>query len=364
MMRVGPKPLPFQLGMASLASAGLAGGSVFDAQTLQDFFRGIQKYQAHPFKRAQPELQKIWGEGQASLSCLKGARGGPAQGYKIPVVLIPSMINRSDILDLMPDKSLLRWLAVQGFHACLFDWGQPTQDPQQADFDTAVTDRLLPALASLEGPVILVGYCMGGLFAAAVAALAPEKVKAQVLLATPWNFHDENGYLRNRLTVMGPMAQTYMQQYSRLPESWMQAVFASLDPEGNIRKFSSFARMDDAARESLFVAVEDWLNDGVDLPTGIAKTCLFEWYQTNAPHQGAWNVAGCAVNAAQISAPTLIIAAKNDRIVPPDSALGYAAQNKSCRTIVCEMGHVGLLAGGKATAQVWKPIADWCAAQQ
>lgn len=359
-MRSGPKPLPFQLSMASLASAGLAGGTVFDAKTLQGFFRGIQKYQAHEFKRVPGKLEKVWGEGQASLYCVPGA---PAQ-HSIPVVLIPSMINKSDILDLLPEKSLLRWLAIQGFAVHLFDWGQPTEDEGQKDFDTAISERLLPALDSIAGPVILLGYCMGGLFTAAVSTIRPEKVRAQILLASPWNFHDEKSYLRNRLTVMDPMAQTYMQQYSRLPESWMQAVFASLDPEGSIRKFSGFANMQDDGKERMFVAVEDWLNEGIDLPSGVARTCLTNWYQHNEPYNGAWTVLGQTIDAAQIEAPTLVIAAKGDRIVPPDSARGYAVQNPGAKTIVCETGHVGLLAGSKAEAQAWKPIADWCALHQ
>lgn len=360
MMRSGPKPLPFQLSMASLASAGLAGGTVFDAKTLQDFFRGIQRYQTHEFKRVPGPLEKVWAEGQASLSRVPRMKAD----YKVPVILVPSMINKSDILDLLPERSLLRWLSIQGFAAHLFDWGQPTQDSGQADFDKAISQRLVPALETVEGPVILVGYCMGGLFTSAVAMLRPEKVKAQVMLAAPWNFHDKNAYLKNRLTVMAPMAETYMQQYSRLPESWMQAVFASLDPEGSIRKFSGFANMQDDAKECMFVAVEDWLNDGIDLPTGIAKTCLTNWYQDNEPYNGSWAVLGEVIDAARIKAPTLVIAAKADRIVPPDSALGYAAKNPSAKTHICDTGHVGLLAGSKAAEQAWKPIADWCAAHQ
>lgn len=346
--------------MASLASAGLAGGTAFDAQTLQDFFRGIQKYQAYNFKRSVGALETVWADGEVKLSRVPGLKAD----YAVPIVLIPSMINKSDILDLMPEKSLLRWLAIQGFDAQLFDWGNSTNDAGQADFDRAVGERLLPALESLNGPVILVGYCMGGLFTAAVSALRPELVRAQIMLATPWNFHDEAGYLKNRLSIMNPMAQTYMQQYSRLPDSWMQAVFASLDPEGSIKKFSSFARMEDEAKERMFVAVEDWLNEGVDLPSGIAKMCLTNWYQDNEPHLGAWNVMGAVIDAARIKTPTMVIAAKSDRIVPPDSALGFAIRNSDVKTLICETGHVGLLAGSKAEAQAWKPIASWCAAHQ
>jgi len=360
MMRSGPKPLPFQLGMASLASAGLAGGTQFDAQTLQDFFRGIQKYQAHPFKRQMPELEQVWAEGAARL--LKAPVAD--RRHPVPVILIPSMVNGSEILDLLPQRSLLRWLGEQGFEAYLFDWGKPVEDEGQKDFETALNERLLPAIKELDQPVLLLGYCMGGLFAAALATKHPGLVHGLAMLASPWNFHDEKSYLRNRMTVMRPMAEPYMAQYSRLPESWMQAVFASLDPEGTIKKFSSFANMADDARAEMFVAVEDWLNEGMDLPAGVAKTCFADWYDTNATFKGEWVVDGEPVQAQKIDCSVLVIAAKDDRIVPVESAVAFAQQCPHATTLICPTGHVGLIAGKNAIEGMWKPLAEWFASQQ
>lgn len=359
-MRDGPKPLMFQLSMASLASAGLAGGTAFDEATLQNFFVGIKKYQAHPFKRDVAPLDVVWKEGEARL--LRSS--SPAQNYKTPILLLPSMINKSDILDLLPGRSLLRWLAGHGFEAYLFDWGNPVEDEGQADFDTALETRLLPALEAIGRPVIVLGYCMGGLFSAALCALHPDKIKAQMMLATPWNFHTGQAYLKNRLSILSPAASVYMAQNSRLPDGFMQAVFASLDPEGTIKKFASFAKDAPDDKEQVFVAVEDWLNDGVDLPSGIAKTCLHSWYEQNQPFTGDWHVCGKSVAAADIHIPTLVIAAQNDRIVPPESATAFADQNKNAKSLICRTGHVGLLAGTKAVEEVWKPIADFCASQQ
>jgi hypothetical protein len=134
-MRNGPKPLPFQLGMASIAAAGLAGGTSFDAHILQDFFKGIQKYQKHDFKREMPELTVVWSLGQTRLF---GAPEAKSKTHKTPIVLVPSMINKSDILDLLPDRSLLRWLAGQGFEVYLLDWGKPTVEGAEFNMDEAV----------------------------------------------------------------------------------------------------------------------------------------------------------------------------------------------------------------------------------
>lgn len=361
MTRSGPKPLPFQLGMASMASAGLAGGAAFDDATLQDFFKGIKKYQQHGYKREMPPLPVVWEAGEARLF-----HAAPAQKkYETPVFLVPSMVNKSDILDLHPDRSLLRWLAGEGFDAYLFDWGAPAEDAAQDGFDGALAARLVPAVESLGRPVLLLGYCMGGLFSAALSAVRADLVKGCLLLATPWNFHDEGGALKARLSLMKPMAVPYMKQYSRLPESWMQAVFATLDPEGSIRKFASFCRMaEDAPGADLFVAVEDWLNEGLDLPAGIASTCMDDWYGENLPMLGAWMVQGTMVRAQDIRVPTCVVAAKQDRIVPPDSALAFAAQRVKNHTVLCDTGHVGLIAGRRAKDEIWASMRDWFAVQQ
>jgi len=361
MVRSGPKPLPFQLGMASLASAGMAGGTAFSESTLQKFFAGIQKYQGHPFKREIEPLPVVWQEGQARL--LRAQSSGHV--YKRPIILIPSMVNKSDILDLLPDRSLLRWLGSQGFDAYLFDWGIAAEDAGQRDFDAAVSQRLLPALESLNSPLLLLGYCMGGLFAAAAATLRPDLVGGITMLAAPWNFHDEKAALKARMTIMKPAAIPYMTQYGRLPESWMQAVFATLDPEGSIKKFASFADMAEGdAREAVFMAVEDWLNEGLDLPAGIAQTCMEEWYEQNLPHTGKWNVCGKAIKADEIKCPTFVVAAKDDKIVPPDSAFAFADARAKSERLLCQTGHVGLIASKRAKEDIWKPMAKWFAAQQ
>lgn len=344
-----------------MASAGLAGGTQFSQDTLQKFFEGIKKYQSHPFKREMPELPVMWQDGQARM-----IHAAPAKKqHKIPVVLIPSMVNKSDILDLLPDRSLLRWLAEQGFDIYLYDWGMAAEDKGQADFDTAIQTRLIPAIESIGGPVLLLGYCMGGLFAASLSILRPDLVKGCVMLAMPWNFHDERAALKARMSLMKPAAIPYLTQYGRLPESWMQAVFATLDPEGSIRKFSNFAQMPQGdAREAMFMAVEDWLNEGLDLPAGVARTCMEDWYEQNLPHLGQWEVCGKIIDARAITQPTFVVAASEDKIVPPDSAMAFADARIKGDRLLCKTGHVGLIASGRVISDVWTPIAQWFAVQQ
>ncbi len=89
-------------------------------------------------------------------------RSGPARlrdhgGDGPPVVFVPSLINPAFVLDISPGRSLVEHVAAAGFHAWLVDWGTPR--PQDAGLDLAghVERRLLPLLARLDRPPLLVG---------------------------------------------------------------------------------------------------------------------------------------------------------------------------------------------------------------
>jgi len=67
-----------------------------------------------------------------------------------------------------------------------------------------------------------------------------------------------------------------------------------------VRKFLAFARMDPThPKAAAFVALEDWLNDGVPLAAPVARECLAGWYGANTPATGQWRVAGKVVEAVQ-----------------------------------------------------------------
>ena len=71
-------------------------------------------------------------------------------------------------------------------------------------------------------------------------------------------------------------------------------VLRVLDPLAVVRKYAALrrpaARRDPRARR--FVAVEDWLNDGVPLAGPVAQECLRDWYGADLPGRGLWAPGG------------------------------------------------------------------------
>jgi polyhydroxyalkanoate synthase len=135
----------------------------------------------------------------------------------------------------------LRYLAGRGVRPLLLEWGEPGDAERDFDFTDYVAGRLERALdAALEiagAPVSLVGYCMGGLMALALALRRPADIGALTLLATPWDFHAEHAAEARRLALLaGPLDHLVS-----LSVDFLQALFAALDPLLVPNKFRAFA---------------------------------------------------------------------------------------------------------------------------
>lgn len=362
-MRKGPHPLSAHIGMmaSALPGGGAADGHDFP-QAMKDMLLGVQKYQQHPSEPRRPALHTVWRQGSVSLQSVHA--GIPAAGGKPVLLLIPSMVNRAYILDLMEDRSLLRWLEGQGIVTLLLDWGEPVNDGDLVDIDRAVMKHLVPAVqyiaAEARSKIHVLGYCMGGTLLAGVAHYIAQHTHSLIFLAAPWDFHAGSQALLNRIKFWAPSATPLMEERHILPLGWIQTVFASLDPMSTARKFAGFAAMDPASPEAgIFVAVEDWLNDGVDLPAGIARAPIEEWFIGNRPFRGEWRIGGRTVHAGEIKCPALILTSKKDRLVEYDCAAALQAQIPGASLIDTGCGHIGMMAGRNAVKKAWEPLAAW-----
>ncbi|MBT5572154.1 MAG: alpha/beta fold hydrolase [Alphaproteobacteria bacterium] len=325
---------------------------------LKTFSDGINAYRDHPYQRDLTEPPVIWTDGATRLLDY-----GPEAG--IPVLFVPSLINRAYILDLSHRRSLLRWMAAEtGLRPLLLDWGVPGETERMFSLTDYISGPLAGALAqarTISGqPVPVVGYCMGGLLGLALAAENPKDVSGLVLMATPWNFHAERVTQAESLARWVEATSPLLDAYGELPVDIIQSLFSALDPFLVTRKFISFSETDpesEAAEE--FVALEDWLNDGVPLSGPVARECMAGWYGQNTPYKNEWRVGNTDIIPQNIETPALVLAPQRDRIVPPASALALAQAlpNAECRNP--PLGHIGMVAASSAQADVWEPMTDW-----
>jgi polyhydroxyalkanoate synthase subunit PhaC len=330
------------------------------AETLRQdaaLIEGIAAYRRHPWQRTLIDPPSIWSEGGTRLLDY-----GPAGGR--PVLFVPSLINRAYVLDIAEGYSMLRWLSGQGVRPLLLDWGWPEETERRFSLTDYVAGRMERAMTAAAGyagtPPVLAGYCMGGTLAVAAAQRRPDLIGGLALLAAPWDFHapDPERALQAAQTL--PLLEPALAFSNALPVDLLQSLFALLDPWGVADKYRGFARLSpDSERARLFVALEDWLNDGVPLAAGVARACLSEWYGENAPARGNWRIAGLPVDPAAIATPTFVAVPGRDRIVPPESARILARLIPNAVLHQPAAGHIGMAAGARAEISLWRPLCDW-----
>ncbi len=358
--------------LAEIAALDAKGGGGFEAALHREIGRrmhrladGVLAYRQSPVHRTLENPPAVWSEGNTRLLDYgvthRAARGRRARA----VLVVPSLINRWEVLDLTAEKSLLRAMAAAGLRPYLVDWGTPAADERRFD-TTAYVARLERALGFIakrarRAPAVL-GYCMGGTLVVALAAHQPRKVAGLALLAAPWDFHaDRTGHAF--LLTAGPLLAQLADRAGELPVDILQTLFWSLDPWLAVRKFGRFLGMDqqgDSARD--FVLLEDWLNDGAPLAGPVARECLVGWYGDNLPGSGKWVVGGKRIVPAKIRKPSLVMIPSGDRIVPPLSAAALVDPKRGLKNVTrldLPLGHIGMVVSARARELCWTPLIDW-----
>ena len=108
-----------------------------------------------------------------------------------------------------------------------------------------------------------------------------------------------------------------------------------------------------------FVALEDWLNDGVPVSLPVADESLVGWYLENRPGRGLWRPGGALADPAMLDIPVLVVVPEADRIVPPASAAALAPLLRRSERLDVALGHIGMVVSRRAESQLWNPLRDW-----
>jgi polyhydroxyalkanoate synthase len=312
-----------------------------DPARMQRALAGLRRYQEA--ERAPPPPP------MPALAEISGAALRDYGGEGPPVLFIPSLINPPNVLD-MGERSLLRWLAMQGRRVLLLDWGWPGPDRHALTVAGHVEAIALPLMETVGEPVDLVGYCLGGTMALAAAQLGPARSVAT--LAAPWHFNGFPDESRDRLGTLWAGVQPAVEALGVLPMEVLQSAFWSLDPARTVAKFAEFAALDgDAART--FVRLEDWANDGPPVAGAAAREMFESFFRDDLPGSGAWQVGGTVIDPAALAIPLLNIVSTTDRIVPRATAVTAGER------LDLGLGHVGMVVGSRAREKLWEPLAAW-----
>ncbi len=290
--------------------------------------------------------------------------GGGGKG--LPLLLVPSLINRWYVLDLRPGASLVEALVGAGFDVWCLDWGVPEAEDRFLDWE-AVLARLARATrrvlreAAAEKLAVL-GYCMGGTLTAIHVAQHPKQIAALITLAAPIDF-DLGGQLRCMVEPQWFDADAIADAGNVAPQQ-MQSGFVALRPTLELGKLASLPDLaTDRAAQQAFLALDEWASDNIPFPAEAYRRYIRDMYQGNQLVAGTHRVRGRSVSLADITCPTLVITATRDAICPPKAALALLDHvgSKAKDHLDVPGGHVGAVVGSKAARDMYPALIRWLA---
>src|SRR5262249_33699141 len=146
-----------------------------DLARMQDRFDAVFKAMlgAAPATLAQTPAEVVSTENKLRLLHYRPTVERPAP---VPLLIVPSLINRYYLLDLMPGRSLVEHLVGRGIDVYMLDWGVPGPEDRSTTFEQYITGylrRAVQRVRNLSGQarIMLLGYSIGGTFTAIFSAL-------------------------------------------------------------------------------------------------------------------------------------------------------------------------------------------------
>ncbi|MHB9285933.1 class III poly(R)-hydroxyalkanoic acid synthase subunit PhaC [Halobacteriales archaeon Cl-PHB] len=288
--------------------------------------------------------------------------------HDIPILVVYALINRPFILDLQPDRSVVRRLLEAGHDVYLIDWNEPSRLDQTLglqDYVDRYVDNCVDVVRERSGKdaINVLGYCMGGTLSVIYTALHQAKVNALGLMATGFAFEGTGGVLELWGDADYYDPEDVTDTYGNVPGEFLAAGFAQMDPVTNylIKYLSLFDRLANEDFVRNFARMETWLNESVDLAGDAYVEFLEEIYQHNRLATNEMTVDGKHVDVTGIEVPILQILGEYDHLVPPAAStpLNDAVASDDVTTIRYPTGHVGLAVSSATHRDVWPEVAEW-----
>ena len=287
--------------------------------------------------------------------------------YRVPLLLVMSLVSKAYILDLTPGQSLVEFLVGKGFDVFMIDWGTPRPEDSRLKLEDYVLDMIPDCIekvqeATGEREVSIVGYCMGGLLALLYAATHPGgPLKNLACFTTPVNY-EGMGLQRKWADPRWFDVDRIVDTLGNVPPEMMSQSFEMLRP---VSRIASQVKLWDNMWNDEFVKswrlFDRWGADQIPFPGECFRQSTKELMWGNKLVKGGLELGGIPVELQNITVPVLHVAAEHDHIVPRDASkeLVELVGSEDKSEIVLKGGHVSLVAGGNAIYRLWPQLDAW-----
>jgi len=287
--------------------------------------------------------------------------------YRVPVMLVMSLVSKPYILDLTPGQSLVEFLVKKGFDVYMIDWGVPRPEDTKLRLEDYVLD-FIPECAqrvledSGEDELSVVGYCMGGQLSTMYASLHPDgPTKNLACFTTPV---DANGmtlfrqWTDKRYFDVDRVVDTL----GNVPPELLYASFDMLKPAARVAKnITLWDKLWDDEFVKSYRMFDRWAADQIPFPGECFRQVTKDMMWDNKFVKNEMEIGGERVDLGNIKVPFMHVVAEHDHIVPYEAAkpLVPMVGSEDKKELMLKGGHVSLVAGGNAIYRLWPQLESW-----
>jgi polyhydroxyalkanoate synthase subunit PhaC len=296
--------------------------------------------------------------------------------YERPLLVVPPWINKYYILDLVAEKSFVKWAVEQGFTVFLISWVNPDAALAQKTFEDYMNEGILAAVDAVirqtgSSKINALGYCVGGTLLAStlayMAAKGDKRVKSASFLAAQVDFSEAGDLLvfidDSQLKALEEM----MAEHGYLDGSRMAAVFNMLRPRDLIWPYVINNYL--LGKKPFPFDLLFWNADSTRLPAANHAFYLREFYHLNRLSKGEMQLGGVRLDLSKVKIPIYELFTKEDHIAPAASVYrGSRLFGGPVRHVMAGSGHIAGVVNppAKKKYQYWSEgkkgsLAEWTA---
>ncbi len=299
-----------------------------------------------------------------------------------PLILVPPLGVTTETFDLMPQRSLVRYMAACGFKTYLIDWGKPGKEHAHLGMRDYADDMMTKALEEVRRhsgveEVSLMGWCMGGLISLLYMGINKDpQVRNLVTVASPIDIRGGGlaTGVAQALNVPAQLIRRYTDFRLHLLDPsvlsappWLTTLtFKMTDPLSSVTTYWDLVtRLWDREFVESHSTTSDYLNNMLLYPGGVLQDMAVKVAVDNELASGEIEIGGKLAELGSIECSMLVFAGETDALVPAKIAKKImdivASQDR--RFEVVPGGHMGVILGSKAQQTVWAESARWLQAR-
>jgi len=271
-----------------------------------------------------------------------------------PVLIVPAWIMKYYILDLSPEKSLVKYLVDQGKTVFMISWKNPDKEDRELCLENYLKSGFFAALDAVKAivpnvKINAVGYCIGGtLLSIGAATLARENddsLNSITLLAAQVDFTEPGEIKRFLGASQLAFLDSLMWTDGYLEAASMGDAFKALRAEDMI--INPAIERYYLGRETKPNALMAWNADGTRMPAAMHSRYLQALFMENQLASCKFIVDGKPIALQDIRVPFFVIGTTTDHVAPWKSVYKIQHLGRSEVTFLLTTGghNAGIVCG-------------------